>query len=194
MTMSDRYWIILVLAVAIVVLICRASLATKKRQNISLGRTHMHGLMYCSGFDLYFSISPDASVGEGAVSPVRITIEAFQTKYAGNELPNPRELVKQEFSIIHNQIQPEMLSVKIDDQEPMGHPCNDSFLLRYLVTKKLEAETIQSEFEISETQSGIKVDLKQGEGWSHSVDGRKLTMYGQDGIKVGFESHRCYVD
>jgi hypothetical protein len=194
MTMSDRYWILLVMAIAIVVLIYRASLAMKKRQNISLGRTHMHGLMYCSGFDLRFSTSPDASFGEGAVSPTKITVEAFQTKYAGEELPNPRELVKKEFRVMHNQIQPEMLSVKTDDRTPMGHPCNDRFLLRFLVTKKMEAGTMPSEFEISETQSGIKVDLKQGVGWSHSVAGRKLTLYGADGIKVDFESHRGHVD
>ncbi len=166
----------------------------RKRQNISLGHTHKHGLMYCSGFDLYFSAEPDASLEDIEISQTIISVEAFQTRYAGEKQDNPRKLLKQEFNVIHNKMYPEMLSIKTDDKTPMGHPCNDSILLKLDINKDLKREAMPSEFEINETQSGVKVELKNAEGWTHTVNGRRLTLYGPDGIKVGFESQRGYID
>ncbi|MCK4787488.1 MAG: hypothetical protein KAV87_27265 [Desulfobacteraceae bacterium] len=195
--MSDwYYWIPIMMIVVIVGSIYIAKLAMRDRGKTYLEPSNMHGLMFCSGFDLHFSTSPEKSFGEDADIQSIIMVEVFQTKYAGDKLPKPRELVKQDLRIMHttNQIQPEKISVKTEQQTAIGHPCNESFLFRFLLMNKSGAGALQSEFEVSETQSGIKVDLKQGLGLSYSVSGRRLTIFMPGRIKVDFESHRGYVD
>jgi hypothetical protein len=154
----------------------------------------MQGLMYCSGFDLSIAVSSEASADRDTEGLSELVAEMFQSRFAGEDMEPPRLLLRRGFFIARGRIEPQRLSIKTDEQAPLGHPCNDTFVLRLSETGPSQSALGPVEFEIAITQSGTKVAPRHTGKWSHSVSGHKVALHGPGGIAIDFESHRGYAD
>lgn len=154
----------------------------------------MSHLMYCSGFDLSVAASAQTSDASDPGGSTGLVLEVFQKRFAGEDMEHPRRLLRRELRFAKGCIESQSLSITTDEQAPLGHPCNDIFVLRLSGDGPSESAQNPVEFEIAIAQTGTKVAACHLGGWSHAVRGHKATFHGPGGVAINFECHRGYVD